>query len=52
MLRPTALQGVESWRVDRLNDNKISGARAQHQHLLENYSASDVANLLAFLQAK
>lgn len=52
LLRPTALQGVESWRVDQLNDAKKNDARAQHQHLLENYTAPDVANLLAYLQAK
>lgn len=52
LLRPTALQGVQSWRLDRLNDAKMNDARAQHQHLLENYTAPDVANLVAYLQSK
>jgi mono/diheme cytochrome c family protein len=52
ILRPTALQGVQSWRIDQIQNTKISDARAQHQHLLENYSAPDVANLLAYLQSK
>lgn len=52
ILRPDALQGVASWRVANLQDTKKIEARNQHQKLLENYSAEDVANLLAYLQTK
>lgn len=51
-LRPTALQGVQSWNMNQLQDAKKNDARAKHQHLLENYSAPDVANILGYLQSK
>lgn len=52
ILRPDTLQGVASWRVADLQDAKKIDARKRHQKLLENYSAEDVANVLAYLQAK
>jgi mono/diheme cytochrome c family protein len=52
VLRPDALQSAPSWRVDVLNNTQLATARKQHQKLLENYSASDVANVMAYLQQK
>lgn len=52
LLRPHSLQSDPSWHVDDLNNSKLIAARKQHQQLLENYSASDVANVLAYLQQK
>lgn len=51
ILKPQALEAAPSWKVDRLNDTKTATARQQHGALLENYSAGDVANLLAYLQS-
>jgi mono/diheme cytochrome c family protein len=52
VLRPDALRGAASWRVADLQDTKKIDARKRHQKLLENYSAEDVANVLAYLQVK
>ena len=52
MLRPKFLDAPESWRIDRLRDTKTAAARQRHLALLENYSADDVANLIAYLSAK
>lgn len=52
LLRPDAFQAVPSWRVSDLQDTNKIDARKQHQRLLENYSAEDVANVLAYLRAK
>lgn len=52
ILRPDALQNEPSWRVTDLRDTKTIDARKRHQKLLENYSVEDVANVLAYLQAK
>jgi mono/diheme cytochrome c family protein len=52
ILRPDALQTAPSWRVEDLNNAKFITARKQHQKLLENYSVTDVANLLAYFQQK
>ncbi|HKQ87491.1 MAG TPA: c-type cytochrome [Candidatus Acidoferrales bacterium] len=52
ILRPDVLQPTPSWRVGDLNNTKLITARKQHQKLLENYSASDVANVFAYLQMK
>lgn len=51
ILRPKLLEGARSWSVERLHDTKIAAARQRHQALLENYSAADVQNLAAYLQA-
>lgn len=51
ILRPKLLEGTPSWKQERLNDEKTAAARQRHQALLENYSAIDVQNLTAYLQA-
>jgi len=51
ILKPQALDSVSSWKLDRLNDTKTAAARERHGALLENYSAGDVANLVAYLQS-
>jgi len=51
ILRPQSLNVPPSWRLDRLNDTKTA-ARQRHLALLENYSAEDVANLIAYLRMK
>lgn len=50
ILRPKPLEAAPSWGVERLQDTKTAAARQRHQALLENYSASDVQNLTAYLQ--
>ena len=52
ILRPKFLDTAESWQVDRLRDTKTAAARHRHLALLENYSADDVANLIAYLSVK
>lgn len=52
ILRPKFLDDPESWRIDRLRDTKTAAARQRHLALLENYSADDVANLMAYLSVK
>ena len=52
ILRPKFLDAAESWQVDRLRNTKAAAARQRHLALLENYSADDVANLIAYLRAK
>ncbi len=51
ILKPQALEAAPSWKVDRLNDAKTAAARQRHGALLENYTAGDVANLVAYLQS-
>ena len=50
ILKPQALEAAPSWTIERLNDAKTLAARQRHGALLENYSAGDVANLVAYLQ--
>lgn len=50
ILKPHALEAAPSWKLDRLNDTKTAAARQRHGALLENYTAGDVANLMAYLQ--
>lgn len=50
ILRPKFVDEPSSWKVDRLQDAKTGAARRRHLALLENYSAEDVANLVAYLQ--
>ena len=50
ILRPKFVDAEPSWKLDRLKDNKTSLARQRHLALLENYSAEDVSNLMAYLQ--
>jgi mono/diheme cytochrome c family protein len=51
ILRPKVLEEARFWGEERLHDTKTAAARQRHQALLENYSASDVQNLAAYLQA-
>jgi cytochrome c oxidase cbb3-type subunit 3 len=51
ILKPHALEAAPSWKLDRLNDTKTAAARQQHGALLENYTAGDVANLIAYLHS-
>ncbi len=50
ILKPQALEASPSWTMERLNDTKTAAARQRHGALLENYSAADVANLVAYLE--
>ena len=52
LLRPPALGGVPSFDVTTLHDAKMSGARERHNHLLENYTPAQVANLIAYVSAR
>jgi mono/diheme cytochrome c family protein len=47
-LKPKALDSPRSWKVDEFHDAKTA-AKAQHQSLLENYSAAEASNVTAFL---
>jgi mono/diheme cytochrome c family protein len=51
ILNPKRLDAPLSWKVDRPKDAKTESARRRHLHLLENYSAEEVANLMAYLQS-
>jgi mono/diheme cytochrome c family protein len=50
ILEPSALATDGSFKVDTLRNSRIAEGRRRHQALLENYSAGQVADLLAFLQ--
>jgi mono/diheme cytochrome c family protein len=51
ILDPKTLSVVDSsYRLDRLRDVRVSTGRERHRALLENYSAPEVANLVAYLQ--
>ena len=49
ILDPNALKVEPTFTVDRLHDTKVASAQQRHQALLENYSAEEVANLVAYL---
>jgi hypothetical protein len=49
ILDPKALKVERSFTSARLRDTKLAAAQQRHQTLLENYSADDVANLIAYL---
>jgi mono/diheme cytochrome c family protein len=51
ILHPKGIDDPVSYKVDRLNDTKSANARQRHLHLLENYSADDVANLTAYVRS-
>lgn len=51
ILLPSFLKAQTSWQIDRLHDTKIAIARQRHLALLENFSAEDVATLMAYLQS-
>ena len=51
ILEPKGLTLEPSYRLDRFRDSKANAARERHRALLENYSAADVANVVAYLQS-
>lgn len=51
ILEPQGLRGGSSLRIDQLRDARINAGRDRHAALLENYSAAEVANLVAYLQS-
>jgi mono/diheme cytochrome c family protein len=51
ILDPKGLKVERSFAADRLHDTTRASAQQRHQALLENYSADEVANLVAYLQA-
>jgi len=52
LLRPAALSGAPSFEVTARHDAKMAEARERHNHLLENYTPSQVANLIAYLSTR
>jgi cytochrome c553 len=52
ILRPKIVDAPASWQLGRLRDTKTAAARQRHLALLENYSADDLANLIAYLNVK
>lgn len=51
VLHPAFLDATQSFKVDALHDTAMATARQKHGSLLENYSYSDVSNLIAYLQS-
>jgi mono/diheme cytochrome c family protein len=51
ILEPKGLSPSTSYRLDRLRDARIGAGRERHQAQLENYSAAELANLVAYLQS-
>ena len=52
LLRPRALSDVSSFEVAMLHDATKAAARERHNHLLENYTPTHVANLVAYLSTR
>jgi mono/diheme cytochrome c family protein len=52
LLRPRVLSGLPSFEVDALHNAQIAAGRERHNHLLENYTTTHVANLIAFLTTR
>lgn len=50
LLRPDFLDAPRSFTIDQLNDTKMAAARNRHGKLLENYTAEDLANLMAYVR--
>jgi cytochrome c5 len=50
ILEPKALAGPPSYKLDAMANAQRNTARQRHGSLLENYTAADVANLVAYLQ--
>jgi mono/diheme cytochrome c family protein len=50
LLKPASLNGVQSFKLADLHDEKKNAARLKHGQLLENYSPKDIADLTAYLQ--
>jgi mono/diheme cytochrome c family protein len=51
ILHPKGIEAALSYQIERLKDAKAAAGRQKHLHLLENYSAEDVANLAAYVQS-
>ena len=51
ILEPRGLTGQPSYQMDRLRDTRARDGRDQHQALLENYTAQNVADMVAYLQS-
>jgi mono/diheme cytochrome c family protein len=52
LLKPHPLSELPSFEVAPLHDAKIAAARERHNHLLENYTPTHVANLVAYLRTQ
>lgn len=50
ILEPKALAAAPSFKLDAMANAQQHAARDRHNSLLENYSAEDVANLVAYLR--
>jgi mono/diheme cytochrome c family protein len=51
VLDPKGLKVEHSFTADRMKDTRLAAAQQRHHMLLENYSADDVASLVAYLQS-
>ncbi|MEQ1883732.1 MAG: c-type cytochrome [Bryobacteraceae bacterium] len=51
ILHPKGIDAPVSYKMEHLNNTKTIEARDRHLHLLENYSATDVANLSAYARS-
>ena len=49
ILEPQTLRGEPSYRAEHFRDTRATAGRLGHGSLLENYSAAQVANLIAYL---
>jgi mono/diheme cytochrome c family protein len=52
MLAPRSVEGTESFEVARLRDVRRASAQQRHHMLLENYTPTQVADLLTYLQTR
>jgi mono/diheme cytochrome c family protein len=52
LLRPRALNESPSFAVSALGDNRVATGRQRHSFLLENFTPTQVANLVAYLQSR
>ena len=50
MLEPKRLKGERSFTLERRNDKTLADAHQRHRVFVENVSADDVANLVAYLR--
>jgi mono/diheme cytochrome c family protein len=51
-LKPASLESAQLFTLDAMNDTRMATGRQRHRFFLENLSASDVANLIAYLQTR
>jgi cytochrome c oxidase cbb3-type subunit 3 len=51
ILDPKGLKAERSFSTDRATDSSFAAAQQRHHALLENYTADEVANLVAFLRS-